>query len=234
MKTFILVILMSITLNSLKSQSLGIYCMKTSDSNLDCNLHLIKDGNYYIEYLEHISDDIIETLILSFGSYIVQENKIILTDKVHNYKICMKFTEQELEVKSSFICLLNKKFIYCNNSIKNGLDFANLNINSESLLEDRISYEMQYKNLFNFYLGIYENNQGFRLYVQEPYRFSYYYKNILISTGNWERVGNKLVLYDTNINHSFFVLIGDMILISKLLPGDYNGFLLKNICKAPR
>jgi hypothetical protein len=205
--------------------------MKTSDSNLDCNLHLTKDGNYYIEYLEHISDDIIESFILSFGSYIVKENQIILADKVHNYKICMKLTGQELAVKRSFICLLNKKFMYCNNSINNGSDFANLNVNSESLLEARNSYERQHKNLFNFCLGIYENNQGFRLNVQEPHHFSYYYKNILISTGNWERVGNKLVLYDTNINHSFYVLIGDMILISKLLPGDYNSFLLKKNVK---
>ena len=62
--------------------------------------------------------------------------------------------------------------MYCNNSINNGSDFPNLNINSESLLEDRKSYEMQYKNLFNFCLGIYENDQGFRLNIQEPYHFN--------------------------------------------------------------
>jgi hypothetical protein len=52
------------------------------------------------------------------------------------------------------------------------------------------------------------------------------FKDIVLSEGKWCRNTNELELKDINLRCSFYLLIDNKKLVSKLLLGDYKSFLL--------
>ena len=52
------------------------------------------------------------------------------------------------------------------------------------------------------------------------------FKNIVLSEGKWCRNTNELELKDINLRCSFYLLIDNKKLVSKLFLGDYKSFLL--------
>ena len=57
-----------------------------------------------------------------------------------------------------------------------------------------------------------------------PYKLEF--KDIVLSEGKWCRNTNELELKDINLRCSFYLLIDNKKLVSKLLLGDYKSFLL--------
>ncbi|MDR1602477.1 MAG: hypothetical protein LBS42_08625, partial [Tannerella sp.] len=63
----------------------------------------------------------------------------------------------------------------------------------------------------------------YRLNIREENNYSLHYKDILLPEGKWQRDKNVLALYDVHLQHSFYLLIDEKGLVSKYLPGEYQG-----------
>lgn len=91
------------------------------------------------------------------------------------------------------------------------------------LQEERKNYKNAHVTFTPLIFGVFENEQGFKLNIQQNNKYKLEFKNIILSEGEWHRDDNVIELKDLNLKHSFYILIKDKILISKLLPGDYKG-----------
>ncbi|MDP4278083.1 MAG: hypothetical protein Q8914_10695 [Bacteroidota bacterium] len=227
MRVLAIIFSMIMTFDFAQGQLSAIYTLKTKNKNVDCNIYFFKEGRYYMELTESATSDIIESLILSYGKYIKKGNLILFKDIVHDYEVEMLLDGNKLIVKRSFAFLMGNKFIYYSGNTEDELGIFKNRLNSNILHQERLDYKKQNKNLLTFKYGIYENKQGLKLVVfQSGKIYQLFYKEILISKGYWKRNGNELDLFDTALRHYFYALIGDKILISKLLPGDYQSCLL--------
>lgn len=223
MKIIALIISMIITtIGFAQSQITGIYSIDRFDENIECNIYFFKSGSYYIELSENVTSDIIESLVLSCGKFSLTNNEVTLIDKVHNYKMRFVVENKTLIVKQSFGFLMNKRFVYYDNIYREPESLCP-DIDALMLQEERKSYNNTHVTLFPLKFGKFENEQGFKLNIQQNNWYKLEFQNIIISEGRWHRDNNELELIDINLQHSFYTLINDKMLISKLLPGDYKG-----------
>lgn len=225
MKIITLIISMiASTIGFAQSQITGIYSIDNSlAKNIECNIYFFKSGSYYIELSENVTSDINESLVLSYGKFSLTNNEVMLVDKVHNYKMQLIINNKTLIVKKAFGFIINKRFVYYNSITNNEPKFLSSKIDSLMLQEERKSYKKTHITLAPLNFGVYENEQGFKLNIQQNNKYKLEFKNIILSEGEWRRDDNELELKDLNLNHSFYILINDKMLISKLLPGDYKG-----------
>jgi len=227
MKIITLIISMLIsTIGFAQSQITGVYSIDKFVENIECNIYFFKSGSYYIELSENVTSDINESLVLSYGKFSLTNNEVTLIDKVHNYKMRLIVDNKTLIVKQAFGFMINKRFVYYNSITISEPKFLSSNIDARMLQEERKSYKNRHITLVPLNFGIFENEQGFKLNIQQNNKYKLEFKNIILSEGEWNRDNNELELKDLNLKHSFYVLINDKKLISKLLPGDYKGFSL--------
>jgi hypothetical protein len=217
------------TIGFAQSQIIGIYSIDSiaKNKNIECNIYFLKNGSYYLELSEQVSSDIIESLVLSYGKFSLTRNDITLIDKVHNYKMRLIVDNKTLIVKQAFGFIINKRFVYYNSITNSEPKFLSSNIDALMLQEERKNYKNVNKTFFPLYFGIYENEQGFKLYILQNNKYKLEFKDIILSEGTWLRRGNEIELKDLYLKHSFYILINGKMLISKLLPGDYKGLSLK-------
>ena len=89
------------------------------------------------------------------------------------------------------------------------------------LQKERKSYNISHNKLIPLYLGAFEGGQGYKLSIQQNNKYKLEFKNIVLSEGKWCRNTNELELKDINLRCSFYLLINNKKLVSKLLPGEY-------------
>jgi len=224
MKIITLIISMIIsTIGFAQSQITGIYSINSFAENLECNIYFFKTGSYYIELSENVTSDINESLVLSYGKFSLTNNEVTLIDKVHNYKMQFVVDNKTLIVKQAFGFIINKRFVYYNCITNSEPKFLSSNIDALMLQEERKKYKKAHVTLAPLNFGVFDNEQGFKLNIQQNNKYKLEFKNIILSEGEWRRDGNELKLKDLDLKHSFYILINDKMLISKLLPGDYKG-----------
>jgi hypothetical protein len=224
MKIIILILNMIIsTIGFAQCQITGIYSLDRFDENLECNIYFFKSGSYYIELSENVTSDIDEALVLSYGKFSLTNNEVTLIDKVHNYKMLLVVDNKTLRIKQAFNFLINKRFVFYNSITNSEPKFLSSNTDSLMLQEERKSYKKSHKTLVSLNFDVFENEQGFKLNILQNNKYKLEFKNIILSEGEWRRDSNELELKDLNLKHSFYVLIDDKVLISKLLPGEYKG-----------
>lgn len=204
----------------------GISSTNIFGDNIDCNIYLFKSGNYYIELSDNVTSDIIDSYILSYGKFSLKNKELTLNDRVHNYKMKLIVGNKTLTVKHAFGFLINKKFIYYDSNPDLELPVSKINVTR--IQKEREIYKKTYKTLFPLSFGVYKNEETFqfKLNIQKNNKYKLEFRNIILSEGNWSRNGNELVLRDLILNHSFYALIKNRKLISKLLPGDNVGCVL--------
>ncbi|MCL2041752.1 MAG: hypothetical protein FWG84_06915 [Bacteroidales bacterium] len=207
----------------------GLYSL--SDDSY-CDIYFTNTGRYCIMLSAHLSDDILLDVPLSDGTYSILDNDIILTDKYLHYKMQLEYKNNELHVKEAFRFLQNKVFEFRRLS-----DFPfieSYNISDFILQQERNIYTSQYQSAFSLKAGQYRNAGqisyfSLNLSPMGFYTLQYIIEDIIyliLSDGTWSRNGNELILYDTEVEHNFYMHIGKNKLISKLLPGDYEGITL--------
>jgi len=224
MKTITLIISMIITsIGFAQIQITGIYSIDRYTENLECNIYFFKSGSYYIELSENITSDINESLVLSYGNFSLTNNEVTLIDKVHNYKMQLVVDNKTLIAKQAFGFIKNKRFVYYSSITNSEPKFLSSNKEALMLQEKRKSCMKAFITLAPLNFGVFENEQGFKLNIQQNNKYKLEFKNIILSEGEWLRDDNELELKDLNLKHSFYVLINDKMLTSKLLPGDYKG-----------
>jgi hypothetical protein len=107
------------------------------------------------------------------------------------------------------------------------------NFDSVSIEKDRADYKILNQKMFPIAYQDYQSKKyglrsfRYRLTINKDSTYSLYVENLLISDGHWNRKGVELILYDTCLKQRFYLMIGDRVLISKLLPGDYESTILQ-------
>lgn len=205
------------------AQLVGIYSIPDFDNKVECNLFLYSTNNYFLELSESLTTDIVHSMVISYGSYSVHNNELILLDKVHNYKICLARNHDTLTTKRSFKLLNDMQFILISRDLDAEPLFISSRLDRSTFVQDRLKYRYSINHEFNLKFGIYRSKDGLSLFLLPNNRYVYKYREITISEGTWNRNRNELELIDSALNHPFYVLIGEEILLSKLLPGDFRG-----------
>jgi len=228
MKAFCSLFLISIcSILNLQSQTDKYYKFYMDSGRMEFGLTICSDNSYLIELSEQLSPDIIQEHLVSIGHCKYENEKIILIDKILNYKMELVVKVKNLVVKKSFSCLANNVF-YFNSNYPCSDDYSNIiKIDALKLIHERDSFANAKRNLIFIGIGGYTNTLGFDMEILPFNNYKYYYKGLLISEGNWNQSGNILELYDRSIEDTFHVLIKRNELISKLLPFDYSGIKLK-------
>ena len=207
------------------------YDLDWKEDRLSCDILFINGSEYYIELSYYATDDIVYSLVLSYGNYITEGSLVKMTDAMFGYDLFMSFNDKtkSLEVKKGFVFMTNRCFNYHGKSYKNDVPIINPK-DSEALYEERLKYVEEQKKLLPLTKGIYCSNPPFEYKLsikeQEIYQLCYY--DTILSKGQWERDGNILKLFDTSLDCAFYLLVGDGVFVSKLLPGDNTeGLVLK-------
>lgn len=231
MKLLLIFTMIILAYSSINAQITGTYSIRKLNSNISGDIFFFKNGHYLLDLQESLSDDVIEGMIFSDGSFSQKNNEITLTDKVHGYKIVLLKNNNELQVINGFNWLMKKSFVFFNKSVYNEEKHIP-KINVSSFIRKRYEYKKSHKTGIPLYPGIYDDIRSrTSLNIQSNNQYSMMYKSIILSQGSWRRNGNELVLLDSALKQPFYVLIGNNVLISCLLPGDYVGISLYKIYK---
>lgn len=222
----LLVYFVIIPIGIAKCQINGIYSIDNISESIDCNLYLYKGGTYYIELYEDVTDDISMSLILSCGKYKINNNRIFLIDKVHNFTTEIIREKSKIKVVKSFKFLIDKQFNFYGNHDDKETNIIDPTINTFKLYEKRKQYKLSHKKIIPLDIGVYTDGQGYNLTIQQSNKYKLEYKNLFISEGEWRRDGNELELKDVYLKQSFYALIDYKALISSLLLGEYRGIKL--------
>jgi len=193
-------------------------------SQFGFTLFLYKDGNYKIELeREPLSDVIITGYTISIGKYVVKNNSIVLTDSYTGSKMLFQLGSSNLKPVKTFPFMKDIVF-------KEYYEYYRSSEPSYKMKEttaEKLVKEFEEKNIKNnpFTEGLYrfEYMRGERFDIilhNDKYEFSFkLWENLpfsvkveldlclIISTGTWERNGNILMLWDTNLQHKFYGLI---------------------------
>jgi hypothetical protein len=221
MKIITTLIFILLTTLFVQGQLSGVY----SCNKIDCDIYLFEKGSYYIGFDESYTDDIVECTVLSEGFYVVKDNLIVFTDRIHGYIMEMPLNKKIIRPQKAFAFMLNNDFRYCGGSQE--FELSASTINSIILQQKRREYKLNNENIYPFRCGIYENEKGYKLtIIQKDNKYQLFFNNVLLLDGFWGKNENELILHDTALRHPFHLLIGDKILISSLLPGDYNSSVL--------
>ena len=222
MKIIILIIgIMVSTIGFAQNEISGFYSIGRVARGIDCNLYLYNNGNYYIELSEFLSNDIVFAVVLSYGKFSLVNKEVMLVDEIHNFKIRLVVDNKALIAKQAFSFLVNKRFIRNDYVYMEDYGSYRSDVNPLLVQKEHKSYNISHNKLIPLCLGVYEDGQGYKLSIQQNNKYKLEFKNIVLSEGKWCRNTNELELKDINLRCSFYLLIDNKKLVSKLLPGEY-------------
>ena len=168
MKSIILIIgIMVSTIGFAQNEISGFYSLSGFDGNVDCNIFLYKNGSYFLELSENVTDDIVESLALSYGKFSLTNNEVTLIDKIHNYKMRLVLENKTLKVKQAFSFLVNKRFIRNDYVYMEDYGSYRSDVNPLLVQKEHKSYNISHNKLIPLYLGVYEDGQGYKLSIQQ-------------------------------------------------------------------
>ena len=227
MKKLLLAVGLIITLASNKalSQISRSFILPDIEKNIDIDIDLYKSGVYEIGTSEYITDDMLGGCYISYGNYTLENENLILTDIYNGLKMQFEYHTNYIFSKQTFKCISNKK-IY-----SDGFELYNSPGSSyneiKPLEEDRLENKQLNSNEYSLLPGIYKNNDDFCLTIQSNKKYIFKYKKMILSEGVWDRKGNELNLFDEILNHTFYVIIKDKVIVSKILPISKNCIFYK-------
>lgn len=232
MKKIFLSLLLFFILISVDGQLSGVYVANFRDK-IEYYVTFSNDGQYYMDLLEYLTIDILDNRTISIGHYSVVNNEVILRDKIHNFQMKLVIANDTLKMEKSFCFMKDKTFKYKSSYVDmNTLNWLK-NFDSVSIEKDRADYKILNQKMFPIAYQDYQSKKyglrsfRYRLTINKDSTYSLYVENLLISDGHWNRNGVELILYDTCLKQRFYLMIGDRVLISKLLPGDYESTILQ-------
>jgi len=210
-------------LNRFYSVGLSGHFSSKKESTYNLYFSLCKDGNYDI-HLERspLGDVIIGGYTLSIGKYVVKNNTIFLTDSYTRCKMSFQLGSsslkplktfpfmQEIAFKDYFVCARSEPFYKMKETTAEKLvsDFETKNIQNNPFKEGL--YKCKFYGDEWFYIILKDESNNYELGFKTLGEFPYSNKLdicLTISTGTWERKGNILTLWDTNLQHTFYGLI---------------------------
>jgi hypothetical protein len=239
--TYLLIIfILCESLTPAKALFSGIYFFDINQE-ITCSIDFYKNNTYELtfSYCPHGSD-IVEVTTMSCGKFLITDKTINITDTIHGFKMqfCM-LSNNKIKIERGFAFMKNKDLQYCGNIDKYQTRTVLYNITNQK--RERQTYKQLHKTKYPLYYAIYESENntvndekygyfatglGYELEFIKENKYRLLYKTILISEGTWKKDGNEIALFDSSLQHSFYVLISKEGLISKYLPGEYRSISL--------
>jgi hypothetical protein len=197
------------------------YNFPKKNSNYTLCFCLSNEGNYTIK-IEQLPyhDIVILGYTISTGEYKVKNGIIHLTDSFTGCKMTFQLDGSNLKPLKTYQFINN--IVFNDYAVCGGIDKDKRN--NETPVEKRISsFETKIINNNNpFSVGLFSHKWGdiFTIILDKEGNYEYSFKAmdsfpfsnkldlcLIISTGTWERKGNILTLWDTNLQHYFYALI---------------------------
>lgn len=220
----LLVIMVLIMIPCFSQNQARLYSSFDESSEFSFHLTLSDENEFCIES-HYGEEDVIEVRIVSYGQYVSDEDGMILTDEFHGYKTYLQEEGGFLVVRESLGILKDMKFFF-----RDRCDMPEYEKPvKEKIEEERRLYNKTSADSHELRPGLYVNYEGYELSLTEDGSFNLKYKDIFMSSGKWERDRNILMLEDSINECLFYLLIGEKNLISKLLPLDCCGCVLKKM-----
>lgn len=219
----LLFVLLAISLK-INAQISGEYFCKTKMDNFnDFYLVFFYNGTYS-SLLSENTCELITDFGISFGTYKLLHDTIVLTDKLNNYKILIKNQSNKLIILKSFKWMKSLQLKY-SGTPSEWIETQNLVIDSIQKIQSKGNIIFQKGDLYfsaRLVLGTYKNLEGMELkFTKDKYKF-YVNQEFNLSEGTWKQVGNILLLYDSNIGATFKMLLTkENKLISSYLPANF-------------
>ncbi|MCL2597360.1 MAG: hypothetical protein FWD66_06835 [Paludibacter sp.] len=199
---FILFIIMLIpSMNSTISQQIQTteckvkisYCTATVEDSIFTSNYELKllFENRYILVANVWGDDLYSTFMLSQGKYAQDNNNIICTDDVYNFKLFFRNNKSGLNAKQIYTGLTNILF-------NKSTDFEEVTYfisNSKNIA----TIKLENTNKSEYHTLYYGSYGGLKLI--KPNIYEYYYDENLLSKGTFKRNGktNELELFDIKL-----------------------------------
>ena len=231
MKNLVLSFFLYFIMASSNGQLSGVYCADLY-KDVQYYLNFLDDGQYYMDMVEDITLNFLDKRAISIGHYSIEGKVVSLKDIVHNFQMELVINNDSLKMEKSFCFLNNKTFGFKTSYVDtNTLNFLK-DYDSVSINQNRAEYKIQNRKIYPLFIGDYSSERRFRVFYYQLTlnRDSSYilsFKDVLISEGIWIRKGVELILFDKWLKKRFYLMIGKRVLISKLLPGDYESVMLK-------
>ncbi len=232
MKRILIILFLFPLMNSAHGQLSGDYVADFKEK-VEYYLSFLNDGQYYMEIIVHETNDILDNRTLSIGHYSIDGETLLLEDKVHNFKMELDIIKDSLKIRRSFCLLDGKTFGFKSSYVDTYTLNALKDYDSSSVNQERIEYKTQNQRLYPLAYDDYlsmdciQCSLRYRLTINKEKTYRLYFRDLLFSEGYWKREGVELILFDTSLNHKFYLMIGDKVLISILLPSDYLSLVLQ-------
>lgn len=217
MKIILLFICITIFSNAAFSQMSAVFSVEEIVKDIDCDIYFYQSGVYEVILSEYVTDDILSSRLLSYGNYKIRNGDIELTDKYNGNK--MLFTQNNvwnITAKIFYPGILNKKFVKSTFVIYEKPIFTRMKI--MPLNQERLKHKLKEKEENSLSYGIFKSEGELKLNLQSNSTYILEYKKIILSKGIWSKEGNELRLKDCVLKHSFYIMIGKNVLLSKFLP----------------
>jgi hypothetical protein len=234
MKIFIFIILLTGNIISVYSQSGSTYTFRYS-KNIECAIMLYSKSVYIVELFDFgdTDTDATSSAVLSYGTYSIQNGKLICTDKYNDFKFIFAYNTKYVQ-SISFLNKQKNKVIYLSNhysvNSKSKPEFIGWNWDTlfKPLKQACREFDKSQKTFLNFQPGLFEFDRGYdcTLNLTPDNLFELKIFKVVISKGKWSRKGNKIELYDEALKTSFYAFIESKKLRCRILSLDNNGFLL--------
>lgn len=201
----------------------NLFTADLEQKDLSFNVHFFENGEYCAEISSQETDDIVYTMAVSFGQFLVNDELIVMTDALHDFQMQFLIVGDTLFVKKGFGFMKGKK-LYCLG--RTSMDDVHIkDLNKDSLRQERELYEVQHKELYELAFGKYKGMYwDCDLSINENHTYVFEFRECQISKGTWERKGNILNLHDPILDCHSYLLVGEKdSVISKVLVGDDTG-----------
>lgn len=197
----------------------AVFSIEEIEKDIDCDIYFYQSGVYEVILSEYATDDILYSILLSYGNYKIRSGDIELTDKYNGHK--MLFTKNNtfnITAKIFYTGMLNRKFVKNTFNIWDKPSYTRMEI--MPLNQERIKHKHKKKEENPLLYGIFKSEWGLSLNLQSNSKYILEYKKIILSKGIWNRDGNELRLQDFVLKHPFYIIITKNKLISRFFPEE--------------
>ena len=215
-------------MQSINAQVQGYYTHDL-DSNRSILLKLYPNNMYSLTWMYFESDDFYTVGRVSHGNWRINQGKIILTDRTHNFQTICSYKnvtseQMEITIEESFKWLnglgFEKRFEMDNDELPKlndipwtyELDLSLAQKEREKHYNDENENSLYFGEytLWHYLLWIYPNNTYMlNISLKDFFGKTTIYNDFSHSEGTWEKNGNVLTLFDKSVKCHFYLIITD-------------------------
>jgi hypothetical protein len=187
-------------------QTKTIYCTYSYEyisPNIDCYISFYDTGDYELDIYSWEGDDNCIIDNFSFGKYKIEGDNILMTDFLNDSRLHFKYYNDSIVGGIGVYSFLSGKVLkkiigenYGDNRCRN---YKLIPVNE---LRKQLSLYSGTPRLIEN--GIFSNNIGYKLVLNENRRYVYKLKELILSEGVWQQEKNELIMFDEYVLNKFY------------------------------